>query len=177
MPGSGKSLVASVAASMGYTVFSMGDIVRELAREQGVEPTPANLGEIMLAIRAERGASVIALMTMEKIRNARPAKACIEGLRSIQELELFRKEFPTVVIAVHSSPRSRFIRLTARERRDDPKSHEIFEERDRREIGVGLGGVVVIADFALINEGSTEELRIAASKALQKVEIAVQTHR
>ncbi len=155
----------------------MGDIVREMAKNQGVEPTPANLGDLMLAIRAEHGPNVVAAKTLEKINKARPNKACIEGLRSIQELELFREEFPTIVIAVHSSPRTRFIRLTARERRDDPKSHEIFEERDRREIGVGLGGVIAIADFAIINEGAIEELKIAAAKALQKVEIAVQAHR
>jgi dephospho-CoA kinase len=177
MPGSGKSTVASIAAAMGFRVFSMGDIVRQLAQERGVEPTPEKLGELMLTIRKEKGPAIVAAKTIEKILQDGSSRICVEGLRSLQEVDMLRSEFyDFFIIAVHSSPRTRFSRLTARERRDDPKTHEIFNERDRREIGVGLGDVLALADFAIVNEGFLEELKTIASRVLQMVEVSVQTH-
>ncbi len=156
----------------------MGDVVREIALKRGIEPTPEKLGELMLTMRKENGPTIIAVKTTEKIRSENPSRICVEGLRSLSEVDLLRSEFPDfAVVAVLSSPRIRFTRLTARERRDDPKTHEIFAERDRREIGVGLGGVLALADFAIINEGSMEELESAASRVFQMVEISVQTRR
>ncbi len=177
MPGSGKTTVASIAASSGFKVFSMGDIVRELAQNRGIEPTPEKLGEFMLTLRNEKGPTIVAAKTIEKIRQNGSLRICVEGLRSLQEVDMLSSEFyDFFIIAVHSSPRTRFTRLTARERRDDPKTHEIFTDRDRREIGVGLGDVLAIADFAIVNEGSLEELKSIASRVLQMVEISVQTH-
>ncbi len=178
MPGSGKSLVAEVGASLGFRVFAMGDVVRALAQERRVEPTPEKLGELMLKIRKEKGPAIVAVKTVERIRRESSAKVCVEGLRSIPEADLFRSEFSGFsIIAVHSSPRTRFVRLTARARRDDTKSHEIFSERDRREINVGLGGVLALADFVIVNEGSMEELKSSASRAFRMAEINVQTRR
>lgn len=178
MPGSGKTLVASLASSLGFRVFSMGDIVRELAKERRIEPTPEKLGELMLTIRKERGPAIVALKTIDKMQQEQPSRVCVEGLRSMHEVELFRVEFSDFfIVAVHSSPRTRFMRLTNRERRDDPQSHEIFDERDRREIAVGLGGVLALADFSLVNEGSIEEVKSAALRVLQMAEIRVQTRR
>ncbi len=154
----------------------MGDIVRELAQERGIEPTPEKLGDLMLTIRKEKGPAIVAVKTIEKIRHDGSSRICVEGLRSLQEVDMLRSEFyDFFIIAVHSSPRTRFTRLTARERRDDPKTHEIFTERDRREIGVGLGDVLALADFAIVNEGSVEELKSIALRVLQMVEISVQT--
>ena len=178
MPGSGKSLVAGVGASLGFRVFAMGDVVRDLAQERGVEPTPERLGELMLKIRKEKGPRIVAIETVERIRGENASKVCIEGLRSMQEVDLFRSEFSGFsIIAIHSSPRTRFARLTTRARHDDTESHEIFSERDRREISVGLGGVLALADFAIINEGSIEELKSSAAHAFHLAEVDVQTHR
>ncbi len=156
----------------------MGDVVRDIAREKGVEPSPERLGGLMLKIRKEQGPAVVAVETIARIRRESPPRVCVEGLRSIEEVDLFRSEFSDFfVIAIHSSPRTRFARLISRARRDDTKSSEVFSERDRREIIVGLGGVIALADFAIINEGSIEELKSHASNAFRMAEINVQTHR
>jgi len=39
MPGSGKSIVSSIARELGLPVYVMGDVVREEARRRGIEPT------------------------------------------------------------------------------------------------------------------------------------------
>jgi len=51
MPGAGKSVFISVAKEDGYGVVVMGNIIREEAASKGLEPTPENLGKIMLELR------------------------------------------------------------------------------------------------------------------------------
>jgi dephospho-CoA kinase len=51
MPGAGKSSVASFLKEKGFEVVTMGDVVREEAERQGLEPTDINLGKMMLKLR------------------------------------------------------------------------------------------------------------------------------
>ena len=46
MPGAGKSSVASFLKEKGFVVMTMGDVVREEAKRQGLEPTDINLGKM-----------------------------------------------------------------------------------------------------------------------------------
>ena len=55
MPGSGKSVVANVARSMGIPVLVMGDVVRDEAKKRGIELTPDNLTRLALQLRKEHG--------------------------------------------------------------------------------------------------------------------------
>ena len=52
MPGSGKATVKQMA-EMGYSTVVMGDEVREEAKRRNIEPTPENLGKLMLKLREE----------------------------------------------------------------------------------------------------------------------------
>ena len=67
MPGSGKSLVVSAARLIGYDVVVMGDIVREEAKNRGLELNPKNIGKVMLELRENCGASVIADKCIAKV--------------------------------------------------------------------------------------------------------------
>ena len=52
---------------------------------------------------------------------------------------------------------------------DDPTTREKFEERDNRELGVGIGESIAIADETISNSGITlDELAELASKAIEK---------
>ena len=59
--------------------------------------------------------------------------------------------------------------MSARGRSDDPKTREKFEERDNREIGVGLGETIAIADETIGNSDITlNELTKLAHKVIEK---------
>ena len=59
--------------------------------------------------------------------------------------------------------------MSARGRSDDPKTREKFEERDSREIGVGLGESIAIADETISNNNITlDELIELAHKVIEK---------
>ena len=171
LAGSGKSLVVSVAVRSGYAVVTMGDEVRNEAKRRGLEPTPANLGMVMLELRQKEGDSAIAQRCTPKIRNADRDKIIVDGVRSLAEVEEFRKSFPNfTLIAIHSSPETRFNRLYHRRRSDDPKDWQVFRDRDLRELGVGLGSAIAMAEHVIVNEGELEQAKAQAAQILRKVE-------
>ena len=119
MPGAGKSVVVEVAKEKGFDIVVMGDIVREEAVKRHLEPSPENLGRIMLDLREKEGNSVIARRCVSKIEKARERKVIVDGIRSLSEVEEFKKHFPNfTLIAVHASPETRFKRLFLRQRSD-----------------------------------------------------------
>jgi len=171
MPGSGKSLVMKVAEEDGYGTVVMGDVVREEAKRRGLEPTPENIGRIMLELREREGKNVIAKRCIPKIREIKKPKVIVDGLRSLDEVEEFMNHFPQFsLIAIYSSPGTRFQRLYRRRRSDDSKGWEVFHQRDMRELSVGLGNTIALAEYTIVNEETSDIARNMAEKALKKVE-------
>jgi dephospho-CoA kinase len=175
MPGSGKSIVAEQAAKIGYRVIGMGEIIREEARSRGVEESPKSLGALMLSLRREDGKDVVAKRCLSKAQSGGPS--LIEGVRSLEELYFFHKNAPVFLVAVHASPTSRYKRLLKRGRADDPKDYETFRKRDSRELRVGIGSVIALADSVLINEGSMGDLRRSSMKLLRVMKNADESAR
>lgn len=171
MPGAGKSVVVNVAKAKGYGVVVMGDEVREEAKRRNLEPTPENIGYIMLEMRRLEGEATVAKRCLSKILMKPEEKVIVDGVRSLKEVEEFRKNFSRfVLVAVHSSPQTRFRRLFNRQRSDDPKNLEIFRERDMRELGVGLGNAIAMAEHMIVNEGSLNSMKRKAEKILERIE-------
>jgi dephospho-CoA kinase len=169
MPGSGKTTISEIVKEMGIPVIVMGDVVREEARIRGIEPTPKNLGKLMIELREKMGANVIAKRCVDKIKELNSKIVLVEGVRSLEEVEEFRKVGDVKIVAVHSSPKTRYERLSRRGRSDDPKSWEEFGERDLRELDVGIGRVISLADEMIINEGTLEDLKENTLKVFRKV--------
>uniref|UniRef100_A0A7C1TAB3 Flagellar hook-basal body complex protein FliE n=1 Tax=Thermofilum pendens TaxID=2269 RepID=A0A7C1TAB3_THEPE len=169
MPGSGKSVVSEAARKIGYDIVRMGDVVREIALELGRQTTDESLGEIALRIRAEYGMNIVARLTLHKACTGyRNKPIVVEGIRNLEELDFFKSHAARCyLMAVHASPKTRFLRLTSRGRSDDPRSWEEFVRRDLRELRMGLGSVIALADVMLINEDKTlDEFMEEAMKTL-----------
>jgi dephospho-CoA kinase len=171
MPGAGKSVVVNVAKASGYGIIVMGDAVREEAQKRHLEPSPENLGKIMLELRQKEGNSIIAKRCIPKIEKTKENKVIVDGIRSPSEVEEFKKHFLKFsLIAIHSSPETRFKRLYHRKRSDDPENWEIFHERDKRELSVGLGNAIAMAEYLIVNEEEREVVKEKIKKVLRKVE-------
>lgn len=170
MPGSGKTLAVNVAKSLGIPVISMGDMVREEVKSRGLEETPENVGYVSKDLREKEGPQAVAQRTLAKIKKEKAPVILIEGIRSLQEIELF-KTFTSdfTLIAIHSSPKTRYRRLTERGRSDDAKDIRIFQERDLREINYGIGSVIALADYMIVNEGSESELMRKVQTILEEI--------
>ncbi len=171
MPGSGKSVVVNTAREMGYDIVVMGDVIREETAKRGLDLTPQNVGKVMLELRAESGNYVVAKKCIPKIEAQNSSKILVDGLRSLFEADIFKEQFPTfTLVAVHASPETRFNRLSNRHRSDDTAEIAVFRERDMRELGVGVGNVIAMADQVVINEGSFEAVKAKVKISLLKVE-------
>ena len=171
MPGSGKSIVVDVAREMGYDIVVMGDVIRQETLNRGLELTPQNVGKVMLELRQEGGNYVIAQKCIPKIEKQASSKVLVDGLRSLFEADIFKEHFAKFnLVAVHASPQTRFTRLSTRRRSDDPTEWKVFQERDMRELGVGLGNVIAMAEQVIVNDNSFEHVRAKVKVSLERIE-------
>jgi dephospho-CoA kinase len=171
MPGAGKSLFVEAANTLGYVTVTMGDVIREETRKRGLDLTPQNVGKVMLELRSEGGNNIIAEKCVPKIMQQASSKIVIDGLRSLSEADVFKTHFVGFkLVAVHAAPEVRFVRLSQRGRSDDPKSFDVFHERDMRELGVGLGNAIAMAEHVLVNDNSVESFKAQVQKYLQWIE-------
>ena len=170
MAGAGKATVRKMVGKLGYPVVVMGDVIRDEAKRRNLEPTPENIGFVMLKLREEEGPYAVAKRCIPQIKAAKSKVVFVDGIRSLDEVEEFKRHFANFrVIAIHASPETRFKRLFKRGRSDDPKNRKTFIERDARELSVGLGDVIVTADHTIINEESRKELERKVRSALEEV--------
>lgn len=135
----------------------MGDVIREETRRRGLEPDAKNTGEVMKQLRLELGEAAVAELCLDEIRKAGSDRIVVDGIRSISEVETFRKFADVILIAVHASRRRRYALLKERGRKDDPLSYEVFLKREERELGVGIGDAIALADEIVSNEHTTPE--------------------
>lgn len=168
MPGSGKSVVVDAAKELGIPVYTMGDVVREETLRRFSVITPELMVKTSRILREEFGEDIVALRTLEKIRGEH-CVVLIDGVRSLKEVEVFQRHGDVVIIAVHASPKTRFRRLLERRRPGDPSTYSEFVKRDLTELSFGLGSVIALADFIIVNEGTLEEARVEAKRVLTKL--------
>jgi dephospho-CoA kinase len=170
MPGAGKGVAADAARQMNLDVLVLGDVIREETERRGLDPTPQNMGAVMVEVRQKDGPAVVAKRLLPKIRACKSHIVIVEGVRSLQELAELRSQYEALTVAIHASPKTRFQRLLSRNRSDDPKNWDTFSERDERELNVGLGHVISLADILLVNEGSINELQAEFKEELSKLD-------
>ena len=161
MPASGKSEASAVARSLNIPVVSMGDRVRAEATKRGLPLTDENIGGTGSVLRREEGMGAIAKRCVPEIRAQRGEMIIIDGIRNIEEINFFKKQFGKdfKLIAIHAPFETRFERVKKRARSDDMISIGELKRRDDREKGWGLEEAMELADTALNNTGSIEEFR------------------
>jgi dephospho-CoA kinase len=170
MPGAGKGVFRRFMQKQGYPVVTMGDQVRAEVKRRKLEPTPENVGKVMLNLRELEGPAAVAKRCVPIISGIQADVVGVDGIRSLVEVEEFKESFPNfVLIAIHASPKTRYVRLSRRQRSDDPKNWETFMERDMRELGIGMGSVIATADNMIINEGTIGTFKDDIRSLLRRV--------
>jgi len=168
MPGAGKSTIANGLKSKGFEIINMGDAVREEAKKRNLKPTNQNLGKLMLELREKNGPGAVAELIHDKIKNSDSNVIVIDGVRSNEEIKILRKIGIVKLLSVHASTDTRYSFLSDRGRSDDPPNRENFNERDTREISVGISTPIALADESISNNNLTiNELIEYAYKIIQ----------
>lgn len=168
MPGAGKSTIATALKLKGFEEINMGDAVRAEAKKRNLEPTGENLGKLMLELREKNGAGAVAELIQPQIINSVSNVVVIDGVRSKAEIDIFKKIGTVKILSIDSSADTRYKFLQTRDRSDDPKTRGVFDKRDSREVGVGLGSSIDLADESISNNNLTkDELIETAYKIIQ----------
>ena len=155
MPGSGKSTIVSALKARGLEALNLGDGVRAEAKRRDLEPTGDNLGKLMLELREKNGPGAIADLLTEPIKNSQSKVIIIDGVRSTAEIEVLKNAGSVKLLSIEAPADTRYKFLSSRGRSDDPTTREKFEERDKREIGVGISESIAIADETISNNNIT----------------------
>ena len=170
MPCSGKSVAVQIAKESKIPVIRMGDAVWEETRNQRFVLNDKNVGFVANDMREKHGKDIWAKKTVEKIKsNVKEDCIVIDGIRNSEEIDLFKKELGSkfIVIAILASDKTRKKRVLARKREDDSSDVKDLEERDKRELGWGLGKVIKYADIEIVNEGNMDEFHEAIREVFQ----------
>jgi dephospho-CoA kinase len=165
LPGSGKDEASkALEEALGYKIIRMSDLLIEEVERRGLRKTRESLRSVGIELRRERGASVIAKLAIETIKRSPPPRCyVVNGIRNIEEIDEFKKEFgeDVITIAILSSKWLRFIRTSLRKKEGfDRGSYEEFLREDREEIETfHLGDALAYADHFLLNDGCLEEFK------------------
>ena len=151
MPGAGKSTIAKGLKEKGFEIINMGDSVRAEAKKRNLEPSGENLGKLMLELREKDGPGAVAKLIEDQIINASSKVVVIDGIRSDSEIDVLKKIGQVKLLSIHASTDTRFDFLTQRGRSDDPENRGKFNERDKREIGVGISASMALTIQELID--------------------------
>jgi dephospho-CoA kinase len=171
MAGSGKSEVARVFENADFVRIRFGDITDEELKKRGLPRNEENERTVREDLRIEYGMGAYAELNKPKIdKTLESANVVIDGLYSWAEyVELnmkYKEKF--FVLAVYSSPATRYSRLLNRQERS--LSREEAEDRDTTEIeNSDKGGPIAMADFTIVNETSVEDLKRQTAIILAKL--------
>ncbi|MDH5695750.1 MAG: AAA family ATPase [Dehalococcoidia bacterium] len=168
MTGAGKSEVSRVFEENGFIRIRFGDLTDEEMKKRGLEPSEENERYVRELLRQEHGIAAYAKLNLPRIEQAlKSSDVVIDGLYSWQEYTYLKSYYgeDLYLVAVWSSPKTRYARLTSRSSRRLKLEEAI--SRDRAEIeNIDKGGPIAMADFTIINESSIENLKKEAKRII-----------
>ena len=173
MPGAGKTTVANYLSQKGFPLLVMGDVVREVAENDGLELTSDNLAKLMLRLRKRNGPEAVAHLIVNKIKlmkkeDKQLSVVIVDGIRSMAEVRLLRRIGLVKLLAIHGSTFTRYTHVRERGRSDVPSNIGEFDKRDKIEMDVGISNAIALADETISNND------ISISELCQRSFITIQ---
>ena len=122
----------------------------------------------MLDLREKNGPGAVAELVKDDIEKSNSNVMIIDGVRSGAEIDILRRYGEVKLLAIHASTFTRFGFLQNRGRSDDPQTRENFDERDNRELGVGISSPIALSEEVINNNNMTkDELVSTASEKIK----------
>jgi dephospho-CoA kinase len=164
--GSGKDEVLKyLEARYGVPFFSTGDMVREIAAQEDIEPTRDKLRAISERYFREKGEGCFVRLLAERIRRDAEPVVGISGIRSLKDVQILREVFGDAFVLINvsvSDPRQRYERMVKRAEERDPQQYEQFLMQDEAEEALfQITEAGNLADYAISNDGTLADLHKA----------------
>jgi dephospho-CoA kinase len=167
MPGTGKEEFLNVASGMGMPFIRMGDMVRDSYLLRDASYGDISVGEFAEAERKRYGYDIWAKRSLDMMSGS---VFLVDGCRSTDEVNAFRSLTDDVtVVAIHSTPETRYERLVKRKRDDAPSTLEDFIKRDEQEMGWGIAKTIALADVMVANDTTLSDFHAASRAVLERL--------
>ena len=171
MAGSGKSEVTRVFQDAGFISVRFGDITDEEMKKRSLARNETNERYCRELLRQELGMAAYAILNRSRIDAAlEKSDVVADGLYSWEEYLDYKTYYGDrfYVLAICSSPKSRYERLTNRPVRSLTK--EEAASRDKSEIeNLNKGGPIAMADFVIPNEHNLDYLLLQSHAVIDKL--------
>jgi adenylate kinase len=169
--GAGKTEVAKFFERKGFNYYSLSDTLREVLKSRGEIVSRDNLFKLGNELREKFGSGYIA----EKLRQKLVKPSVVDSIRSVGEVEEFRKDKDFILILVDAPANIRYQRLIKRAREGEENlTFEEFIEKENREFGKNaseqqLHKVAAMADFKIDNDSTMDSLMEKLEKLYKKI--------
>ncbi|MFH1279163.1 MAG: AAA family ATPase [Candidatus Eisenbacteria bacterium] len=162
--GSGKDTALDIIADeYGVPSISMGDIVRDIAREKGIEPTRANLNEISRSHFEKYGNDYFIRIVIDRLDAAGAPFTVVTGIRTYLDARTLRDRYGDRFLLINvivSDDEERLRRARTRGSARDPKTIDELLEHDAREERIfGIQKAATLSTTTMVNDGSLEDLK------------------
>jgi dephospho-CoA kinase len=172
--GSGKDTVISIISKeLGIPMITIGDIARQIAATKNIAPTRENLTKISLDYRRKNGSDYFPKEVIRTIEKNNWDFVGVAGIRSIVDVDTFRKRFGNdfILIFVDASDQAvRFERIAKRGEPRDPKTFEQFLKQDsEEEKNFKLNAAIKEANYVIKNDGDIDSLINETRKLITQI--------
>jgi dephospho-CoA kinase len=172
--GSGKDAVASIISrELGIPKLTIGDVARNIAAANNIEPTRENLTRISLDYRRKCGPDYFPKEVIRTIEVNNWDFVSVAGVRSYVDVDTFRKRFGNDFILIFvdvSNPAVRFERIAKRGEPRDPKTFNEFLKQDaEEEKNFKLNAAIKEADYVIKNDGDIDLLINETRKLITRI--------
>ncbi len=171
MTGAGKTEVARVFEENGFIRIRFGDLTDKEIEQRGLELNEENERYIREFLRKQYGMAAYAKLNLPRIdETLKRSNVVIDGLYSWEEYTFLKTYYGEdfYVIAVWSSPETRYTRLTSRASRRLTLEEAL--SRDVAEIeNLNKGGPIAMAEFTIINESSLRNLKKEVKRIISRL--------
>ncbi|GHS97268.1 hypothetical protein FACS189421_03760 [Bacteroidia bacterium] len=149
-------------------MFSVGDVVRELALKDGLEHTRENLHKTSQKYMTQFGQDFFPNQIVAKIKELDINKVLVSGIRPLSDVVALKSAFGSDFILVDivvADDNIRFERMKKRGSARDPLTKDKFLEHDRHEEELfHTSETEKMADFIVYNDGTAEEFDLSIDK-------------
>lgn len=167
--GAGKDEVAHYLEAKGFLHYSLSDIIREELVKEKKELSRDSLIKKGNELREKFGPDILALRVLEKFRTR--DNFVISSVRNPAEIKALGKRPDFLLVYVDAPLNLRFQRTCLRQRENDPKTLEEFQQKEkaeqsRKSTSQQLHKCKQLAKIVLTNDSSLENLRQKIDKLL-----------
>ena len=152
--GSGKDTAAEyIVSKLGIPSFQISQVLKDFAKEWGLEPTRENLIKVGNKLAEENGPEFTVKVLMDKTSDN---LLLITGARRTEVIDYLRHNYNLILLAITSDPKIRFERCVVRNKLGEAKTLTEFIENEIKENSAPnterLFECMKVADYTIPND-------------------------